>query len=462
MTATTTGADKSTDRRGGVREMMAIALPMVVSYACDTVMMFSDRLLLSKLGPDFMNAAVGGGVTAFMMASFGFGLFGYGTALVAQYLGAGRKEHCAVVVTQALIAAACLYPIVLLCRPWVGGLFGTLGVPATQIEAQLAYFDIMTYGAILIFVRHSLSSFFSGIGRTRIVMGASVAAMLVNIAASYILIYGKLGLPALGVRGAAYGSLIASMVGILILAAAYFAPRNREEFSIGKSFGFDPEVFKKLLRFGAPSGAEMLFTLLGANAFVLAFQSLGPVAATASSIMMSWDMTAYIPLMGMEVGVTSLVGRYMGAGTPDTAHRSVMSGLKVGCVYAAVLLVLFGLCAAPMADLFRPGSGMDAVFLEARPMTVTMLRMISVYMFSIVLVIVFVGALRGAGDTLWAMCYHVSLHWLAAATLYAGTRFLGLGAVQAWGLVIVVFVLFSGLAWLRYRSGAWRSIKVVS
>lgn len=450
-----------THPRGGVREMMAIALPMVVSYACDTVMMFSDRLLLSKLGPDLMNAAVGGGVAAFMMASFGFGLLGYGTALVAQYLGAGRKEHCSLVVTQALITAACLYPVVLLCRPWVGGLFGTLGVPSTQIEAQLAYFDIMTYGAALIFVRHSLSSFFSGIGRTRVVMGASVAAMLVNIAASYVLIYGKLGFPALGIHGAAYGSLTASGVGILILAAAYFAPRNRSEFSVDGSFILVPDVLKKFLRFGSPSGAEMLMTLLGANAFVLAFQSLGPAVATASSILMNWDMTAYIPLMGMEVGVTSLVGRYMGAGTPDIAHRSVMSGLKVGCVYASVLLVLFGLCAAPMADLFRPGSGMDAVFLEARPMTVTMLRMISVYMFSIVFVIVFVGALRGAGDTLWAMGYHVSLHWLAAGTLYAGTRFLGLGAVHAWALVIAVFMLFSGLAWARYRAGKWRSIHVV-
>ncbi len=442
--------------------MMAIALPMVVSYACDTVMMFSDRLLLSRLGPDAMNAAVGGGVAAFMMASFGFGLFGYGTALVAQYLGAGKKEHCAVVVSQALVAALCLYPLVLLCQPFVKGLFGQLGVPASQLEAQAAYFDIMTYGTILIFIRQSLSSFFSGIGRTRIVMGASVTAMIVNIIASYILIYGKFGLPALGIRGAAYGSLIASVLGILMLAAAYFAPKNRAEFSIGKSLVFVPEVFKKLLRFGAPSGAEMLFTLMGANAFVLAFQSLGPVVATASSILMNWDMTAYIPLMGMEVGVTSLVGRYMGAQLPDVAHRSVMSGLKVGCVYGGVLLVLFGLFAAPMADLFRPGNGMDAVFLEARPLTVTMLRMISIYMFSIVLVIVFVGALRGAGDTLWAMCYHVSLHWLAALTLYAGTRWMGLPVVQAWALVIAVFMIFSGVAWLRYRTGKWRSIKVVS
>lgn len=446
--------------RGGVREMLAIAVPMIVSYGCDTVMMFCDRLLLSKLGPEQMSAAVGGGIAAFLMASFGFGLFGYGTALVAQYLGAGQKHQCPIVTTQSWILAAGLFPIVLLLRPWVKSLFAVFGVPELQLGPQGIYFDIMTYGTFLIFIRHAMSSFFSGIGRTRVVMGASVIAMIVNIAASYILIYGKLGFPALGIRGAAFGTLTGSVVGILVLAGAYFGRANRLEFAVPASLVFHPKVILKLLRYGGPSGAEMLFTLLGANAFVMAFQSLGPAVSAASSILMNWDMTAYIPLMGMEVAVTSLVGRYMGAGIPDTAHRAVMSGLKVGCAYAAVLLALFGLFAGPMVDLFRPAEA-SVVFAEARPMAVTMLRMVSIYMFSIVLVIVFVGALRGAGDTLWAMTYHVTLHWLWAGTLFGATRYLGMSPVAAWALVIVVFMLFSGLAWMRYRTGKWRLLRVL-
>lgn len=446
---------------GSIREILIIAVPMIVSYGCDTVMMFSDRLLLSKLGPDPMNAAVAGGIAAFMMASFGFGLLGYGTALVAQYLGAQHKDRCAVVTTQSWIVALALYPCVLLLRGPAHALFMHLGVPASQIGPQIEYFDIMTYGTALVFARHSLASYFSGIGRTRVVMRASIAAMCVNIPASYVLIYGKLGLPALGIRGAAYGTLLASVVGIAILLAEYFGRANRREYSVGRSLILHPEVLGKLLRYGTPSGCEMLLTLLAANAFVLAFHSLGPVVATASSILMNWDMSAYIPLMGMEVGVTSLVGRYMGARDPDTAHRAVMSGLKVGFVYAGVLLILFGVLAGPMVDLFRPGGAPDPVYDAARPMAVTMLRMISLYMFSIALVIVFVGALRGAGDTLWAMSYHISLHWLAAGVLYAGTRWLDLSALHAWALVIVVFMLFSAGAWLRYRAGGWRRLHIV-
>ncbi len=382
------------------------------------------------------------------------------TALVAQYYGAGERRLCPVVTNQSLIAALFIYPVVLVCLPLADHLFRMLGVPASQIEAQLAFFDVMTYGCILIFVRQSLASFFSGIGRTRVVMTASLVAMAVNVAASYVLIYGKWGAPALGIRGAALGALTGSACAVLVLAWAYFSKENRAEFSIGTPLKFHPEVFRKLLRFGSPSGFELLLTLMAANGFVLAFQSLGPAVATASSILMNWDMSAYIPLMGMEVGVMSLVGRYMGAGNPDLAHRAAMSGLKVGCVYAVTLLIVFSTCAAPMVDLFRP-AGDNLVFAEARPMAVTMLRMVSIYMFSIAFVIVFVGALRGAGDTLWAMTYHIALHWLAAGILYVSTRFLGLSALKAWALVIVAFVLFSGIAFLRYRAGKWRSIRVV-
>ncbi len=166
---------------GGVLEMMAIALPMIVSYACDTIMMFSDRLLLSRMGPDLMNAAVGGGMASFLMLSFCFGIIGYSTALVAQYFGAGEKKVCPRVTAQTWIIIAALYPVVLLCRPFVHHLFRVFDVPAGQIEAQIAFFDILTYGSILVLIRQSFCSFFSGVGRTRIVMLSSLLAMGIKV-----------------------------------------------------------------------------------------------------------------------------------------------------------------------------------------------------------------------------------------------------------------------------------------
>jgi MATE family multidrug resistance protein len=86
---------------------------------------------------------------------------------------------------------------------------------------------------------------------------------------------------------------------------------------------------KKLLYFGYPAGLEMFLNFLAFNMMVFLFHSQGGVVATASSIMFSWDLISFIPLLGIEIAVTSLVGRYIGAGKVDIAHRSAMSELRL-------------------------------------------------------------------------------------------------------------------------------------
>ncbi|MDP6330010.1 MAG: MATE family efflux transporter, partial [SAR324 cluster bacterium] len=88
---------------GGISQLLYIAIPMVVSQACETIMMFTDRLFLSQVSPMHMSASMSGGLTAFMFSTFFIGLTGYATPLVAQYLGSGNKKICGVVIFQALI-----------------------------------------------------------------------------------------------------------------------------------------------------------------------------------------------------------------------------------------------------------------------------------------------------------------------------------------------------------------------
>ena len=105
-----------------------------------------------------------------------------------------------------------------------------MDIPAQQLVQQKLYFDILLYGAIPGSAAELPPAAFSGIGQTRVVMFSALTAMLVNVAANYVLIFGHLGFPALGIRGAAYGTLFGSLCGLLVLLAAYLAPTNRREF----------------------------------------------------------------------------------------------------------------------------------------------------------------------------------------------------------------------------------------
>ncbi len=446
--------------RGNVRELLAIALPMVVSHACDTIMTFTDRLFLSRLGPEQMNASMGGGVATFVVMTFFLGLTGYSTALVAQYLGSGRKDRCAIATTQALLVALAAYPLILLARPLVHLAFRTTGISAAQLAPQIAYFDILIYATAIGLLRNCLSSFFSGIGRTRIVMVAAATAMVVNVGMNYILIFGKFGFPAWGIRGAACGTIIGGLCGLGVLLAAYLGPQIRRTYQVAHSLRFDREVMGTLLRFGYPAGIEFFLNLMAFNAMIVAFHAHGPATATAVTIMFNWDMVSFVPLIGIQIGVMSLVGRYMGAGEPDTAHRAAMSGLKSGWLYSAVILILFVGLPQRLVAVFSPEYA-DPVFQQAAPLAVRMIRVASFYVLLEAVVVVFSGALRGAGDTFWAMCVSVTIHWLMLAILIVMLYVLDLSPVAAWIGVVIAFMAFSLLFYYRYRGGKWRTIRMV-
>jgi MATE family multidrug resistance protein len=391
-----------------------------------------------------MNAVMGGGLTAFMMVSFFVGLLGFTTALVAQHLGAKKKKECSVVLTQALIFAAFAYPIILALRPAAYWLFSFIGVGKEQLGPQITYLNILLYGSVISLARVCLSGFFSGIARTRIVMAASFAAMFTNVGLDYVFIFGKLGFPALGVQGAAYATVLGGIVGLVIMVVAYLRESNRREYSIDSSFHFDKKLAVKLLKYGTSTGFEMCLNIVAFNAMVMIFHSLGPATATAATIVFNWDLVSFVPLVGIEIGVTSLVGKYIGAGHPEKAHCSVMSGLKIGMVYSAFLLIFFVGFPGLLVEVFRP-SVENAVFVAAIPTAIFMVRLASLYVLVEAMFCVFIGALRGAGDTFWAMRTSVFLHWLTVAVLAVLLRILHLSPKIGWTAMVSFFLVFSGV-----------------
>ena len=451
---------KLNQEKGGMAELLVIAFPMIISTACDGVMTFTDRLFLARLGPEQMNAAMGGGVAMQMMVFFFIGLTGYTTALVAQYFGSGQKKVVAVVAFQAVIIALVAYPFVLICRPLAHSYFNFMNLPAEQLKYQNIYFNVVIYGAVVGILRNSLSCYFSGIGRTKIVMVATLTAMVVNVGLDYLMIFGKLGFPVMGIKGAAIATVIGGACGLLILIIAYTGKKNWHEFKVADSFHFDPKVMRKLLFYGYPAGLELFLNFLAFSAMIFLFHSQGNVVATASTIMFNWDLVSFIPLLGIEIAVTSLVGRYMGAGDPDTAHRSAMSGIKTGIFYSIAILFLFVLIPGSLVMIFRPEVP-DTVFNEAVPIAKSMIRFASLYVLVEAVMVAIVGALRGAGDTHFTMLISVAAHWTLLPVLYIIMNVLEMSAVAGWVGIIIFFNIFCTVLILRYRSGKWKKIRVV-
>ena len=270
---------------GGIKELLILAFPMVISTACDGIMTFTDRLFLSRVGPEQMNAALGGGIAIQMLMFFFVGLTGYSTALVAQYFGSGEKQNATKAAFQAILVTILAWPVILLLKPLTIAYFHLMDISENQIGYQVEYLNILAWGGIFGMMRYTLGCYFTGIGKTRIVMTATIAAMLVNVLLDFILIPGWQGIPVMGVKGAAIATVSGGFVAVVILLIAYLGHTNRAEFFVMESFRFNRVIMKKLVYFGSPAGIEMFLNFLAFSTMIALFHAQGDVVATASTIM---------------------------------------------------------------------------------------------------------------------------------------------------------------------------------
>jgi multidrug resistance protein, MATE family len=442
-----------------LKRLLAIAFPMILSQTSDTIMLFVDRLFLSRLGEAYLAASMSGGLSQFMVGSFFIGTVGYVTALVAQYFGAGRSEKCAEAAFQAFLLAFLCYPLLLAISPLMRFFFASVGQSPQQVELAYTYYRTLMFGIIFLVLRHALAGFFIGIGRTTVVMIANGVGMFVNIPLNYILVFGKLGFPAMGLRGAAIGTVLGNMSIFIILALFYFRGKNRKDFSTHRAMQFRPNIMATLLKFGMPAGLTMFLSIAAFNLFVQTMHSYGTQVAAAVTIAFNWDVVAFLPMLGMGHAVTALTGQNIGAGDLEEAKRSTYIGLKTAWTYSFSITILFILAARPLVEIFIPASAGAGD--EVGKLAVTMLRLASFYILADSAQLVFTGALRGAGDTRWVMMVSVAIHWLFAAIAIVLIRVLKVDPVIAW-LSFIAFVISLGLTmFLRFRGGRWEKIRMI-
>ena len=339
-----------------LRELFRLAIPMVVSQGAFAVMIFCDRWFLSFLDATHMAAAMGGGVAWFFCISLFLGVITYANALVAQYYGAGELAKCPRVVSQGLLIAAACTPVLVLTGLYGDDAFHLLGHDPAQVALESLYFQILMTVSFFSLVKACFASYFAGLGRTRVIMIADVLSVMLNIPLSWMLIFGKFGLPQLGIAGAATGTVIASLFGLGLYLTFYFSSTHRRQFHVEQSFHFDPGIMRRYLRLGIPSGMESFLNMGTFNMFLLLFQSYGVVQGAAMSIVFNWDMLSFIPMIGLSISVMSLIGRFVGMRDMDRTNQVISSGFIMALGYSGVLVVVFLIFRMELVDFFRtPG-----------------------------------------------------------------------------------------------------------
>jgi multidrug resistance protein, MATE family len=442
-----------------LRHMLAIAFPMIVSQASETVMLFFNRYFVSFLGADHIPASMSGGLSQFVFTSLFAGVVGYVNALAAQYHGAGRPEKSVQAAIQGLWLSVGFFPLLLALIPLVHRGFSWAGHTPHQVALEYDYFRILMLGSLLFLFQNALSGYFVGTGRTRVVMISSLLGILVNVPLSWALVLGRLGLPSLGLRGAALGTLGGTLFIVAILAVAFLRAPAYREHGGRESWRPRGDLLRKLLRYGSPAGAELFITVFAFNVFVQLMHSYGPAVATAVTITFNWDLVAFIPQLGVGAAVTALVGQRMGARDPVGARRAAFLGLRVAYGYAACVMAVFVAGAPLLVGVFT--RGFTAQDVGILPLSILLLRLAAIYTLADATQVIFSGALRGAGDTAWVMVVSGALHWVMAAVAFVFIRLFVLPPVAVWILFITLVMALGVSMFLRFNRGGWKDINLV-
>ncbi len=439
--------------RRTLKELLRLALPMIVSQGSFAVMIFTDRYFMSQIDPTHMAAALGGGVASFFSFCFFVGLLSYANALAAQYLGAGEKEKCPKVVTQGMLMTLMSLPFLTLITFLVAGIFESMGHDPGQVELERTYYLILMSGVIITLAKVCISSYFAGIGRTYVVMTCDVFGLFVNVPLCYAMAFGKLGFPALGIVGAGISTVVASVLSLLLFLTFYFRREHRETFGVLRSLSLDIRILRRFWRLGFPSGLEMFLNVAAFNLFLLMFQSYGVTEGAAAAIVFNWDILSFIPMIGLNVGIISLVGRFVGARDMRRVNEVIAASFAVALSYAVVLCVVYSAFRYPLVDVFAPPSG---DFSAIRELSAFMMIGLCTYVIADGVILVSGGVLRGAGDTRWLMVASVSLHWAMLVAQFLIIRIFAADPKLSWlAFVLLVFAIAIVYA-LRLYAGRWR------
>jgi len=439
--------------RRTMSELLRIAVPMVVSQGTFAVMIFTDRYFMSQIDPVHIAAALGGGVASYFSFCFFVGLLSYGNALAAQYLGAGEKKKGPKVVTQGWIITVMSAPILTLITFLVAGVFESMGHDPEQVALERTYYLILMSGVLVTLAKVCLSAYFAGIGRTHVVMICDVFGLIVNIPLCYIMVFGKLGFPAMGIVGAGLSTVVATVLAFVLFLTFYFAREHRESFGVLTSFSLDMKILKRFWRLGLPSGLEQFLNVAAFNLFLLMFQSYGVAESAAAAIVFNWDILSFVPMIGLHVGVISLIGRFVGARDMTRVNEVIAAAFLLALSYSALLAVLYSSLRFPLVEVFAPPTG---DFTAIRELSAFMMIGLSSYVMADAIVLVAGGVLRGAGDTRWLMVASVSLHWAMLVAQFFIIRVLDFSPRVSW-IAFVILVLAIALVYLlRLWGGRWR------
>ncbi len=444
-----------------LNEILRVTLPLVASTASYTVLTFTDRMFLSWYSPEAIAASVPAAVLCFSAICFFMGVGQYVNVLIAQFFGASQNSDVARSLWQGIYFSIFSAVILILFIPAGKLIIDFSGHSPDVIVQEKIYFEVLLFGGGLVVLLNVLAAYYSGRSRTKVVMYVSFVGAAVNVFLNYVLIFGKMGMPELGIMGAGIATVLANLVIIIFYLGMIFLGNDRHTIPVSRHFGFNRKIFLKLVRFGAPNGFQFFIDVSAFTIFVFLIGLRGDHVMAASNIVLSVNMLAFMPMVGFGQATAILVGRYMGRKEPEFVVSITWDTIKIVGLYGVLTGLAFFFFPEFFIQFFQSN---DAVsFQKITEAAIPLFMILPLFLIGDTASIIFGSVLAGTGDTTFKMWFSIA----AACLLFVPGELLilkvfNLPAIYGW-IWITLYLSVVGLVfWLRFTKGQWKKIDMIA
>lgn len=442
--------------------VFSIAWPLIIANSFWNLQLTVDRIFLGQYSTEALGAAMAVMGVFWVPMALLQQTAHYVTTFVAQYFGAQQHEKIGAALWQAMYVSI-IGGILFLGLNSVSALFFSyVGHSPIIQDLEVTYFNALAFSALPTALIAAISGFFTGLGRTKMVIGINLSGLCFNILFDYILIPGNFGFAAYGIAGAGYATALsaycAAGVGLLLLCRKH----TRSLYQIWESKNIQWTLMAQFLKFGVPSGMQWALEGLAFTVFLMLMGHFhnGDVALASSSIAVTVMLLAILPSMGVAQAVMTLVGQKLGEKKSKEAELLTWDGVMISAVYISIVGISF--CVFPEFYLsWFSNEANPTLWHDVQLLTPTLLAIAAIFTLfdSIYLNVSF--ALKGAGDTRYVSLVALTIPWPFLVLPTYMLRHHPDATVLSWLSVIGYSLVLSTVLILRFKKGSWKSMSVI-
>ena len=442
-------------RRRLVATITGMATPVVLANISQTLMGLVDTLMVGRLG-DAPLAAVG--VATLLFSALAMSVKHADVAaqtITARRVGEGRDGEVGAVLATALTVVLAVGMLLMsVGLIWPGFLMKLVSSDPEVQQLGERYLLYRYAGMLPLLVFFIVKAVFDGIGWTRIGMGVGIGMNLTNVGLNWVLIFGKLGAPVMGVAGAALASTISAAMAAAVILVLVLRTPVRKRFRVLCRSNFHTDLVKPFIKLGWPPAVQTLGNILALLIFFFILGKISTQAVAAGNVVLRIMALSFMPGIGVSLAVQTLVSQSLGRRDILGARRATWAGVGLLMIFMGAFGVVFLAVPGFLLRLFTNSTELVAAGMPA-------LRVLGLVQLINAVGLTLAGAMRGAGATRVVMIVDIiSGFGLLPPLTYLFGIVLGGGLVGAFLALLTWFTLYAiGMTWLYFHSH-WEGMRV--